>query len=141
MALENLQNLVRINQLKNEPPDQKEFDGMVRSAAIRLRDAKNDALSPDSRFDLAYNGAHSLALAALRWHGYRSDKRYLVFQCLPHTLGLASAKARVFSICHDKRNLAEYEGDLDIDAQLLGELLQLSDELLALVKALGPVKP
>jgi hypothetical protein len=28
---------------------------------------------------------HALALTALRRQGYRSDKRYLVFQCLAHT--------------------------------------------------------
>ena len=39
----------------------------------------------ESRFDLAYNPSHALALANLRWHGYRSDIRYIVFQCLQHT--------------------------------------------------------
>lgn len=29
MVLEKLDNLVKINKLKIEPPDQKEFDGMV----------------------------------------------------------------------------------------------------------------
>jgi hypothetical protein len=45
----------------------------------------------ESRFDLAYNAAHALCLAALRWHGYRPTNRYIVFQGLPHTLGLADA--------------------------------------------------
>ncbi|MDZ4261295.1 MAG: hypothetical protein U1B30_03065 [Pseudomonadota bacterium] len=141
MTRENLKNLAKINQLKAEPPDQREFDGMVRSATVRLIDAKNSTLSRDSRFDLAYNAAHSLALAALRRCGYRSDKRYLVFQCLPHTLGFNAAKTRVFSLCHDKRNLSEYEGYLEIDEQLLEELLLLTQELLDLVKGLGPIKP
>ena len=35
---------------------------------------------------LVYNAAHALCLAALRWHGYRSGNRYIVFQLLPHTL-------------------------------------------------------
>lgn len=139
MTLENLKNLSRINQLKAEPPDQREFDGMVRSAIVRLVDAKNDSLSRDSRFDLAYNAAHSLALAALRWHGYRSDKRYLVFQCLVHTLGFSPAKAKVFSLCHERRNIAEYEGHLEVDDQLIEELIALTDELLQSVTALGPV--
>lgn len=139
MTLENLKNLSRINQLKAEPPDQREFDGMVRSAIVRLVDAKNVSLSRDSRFDLAYNAAHSLALAALRWHGYRSDKRYLVFQCLVHTLGFSSAKAKVFSLCHERRNVGEYEGHLEVDDQLIEELIALTDELLQSVTALGPV--
>lgn len=139
MTLGNLKNLAKINQLKVEPPDQREFDGMVRSATVRLIDAKNSSLSRDSRFDLAYNAAHSLALAALRWHGYRSDKRYLVFQCLVHTLAFLPAKTKVLSLCHERRNLAEYEGHLEIDDQLLDELIVLTDELLNSVTALGPV--
>ena len=86
MALENLENLVRIDQLKAEPPDQAEFNGLVDSAKRRLKDTKIDALSEEGRFSLAYGAAHALALAALRWHGYRSENRYLVFQCLQHTV-------------------------------------------------------
>lgn len=45
-------------------------------------------LAFESRFDLAYNAAHSFALAALRYHGYRTDKRFVVFQVLPCTLNI-----------------------------------------------------
>ena len=47
-----------------------------------------DSLSLDSRFDLAYNAAHAFSLAALRWHGYRSEHRYTVFQCLGESHGI-----------------------------------------------------
>ncbi len=50
MTLTNLENLVKINKLKVEPPDQREFDGMVSSAKRRLQDAKIDSLSEDSQF-------------------------------------------------------------------------------------------
>lgn len=108
-----LDNLVRIGKLKAEPPAQAEFDGLVRSGLVRLRDAENATLSLESRFDLAYNAAHALSLAALRWHGYRSENRYLVFQSLTHTLVLDAAQWRVLDQAHNKRNLAEYEGDVD----------------------------
>jgi hypothetical protein len=58
----------------------------------------------ESRFDLAYNAAHGLCLAALRWHGYRSNYRYIVFQVLPHTLGVEPSVWRVLANCHDVRN-------------------------------------
>ena len=80
-----LDNLVRGGQLKKEPPAQQELDGLIRSGLVRLRDAENATLSLEGRFDLAYNAAHALSLAALRWHGYRSENRYLVFQTLAHT--------------------------------------------------------
>lgn len=140
MTLKKLDNLVKIKKLKKEPPDQNEFNGMVNSAKRRLDDSQIDGLSEDSQFSLAYGAAHALALAAMRWHGYRSDNRYLVFQCLEQTIGLENAKWRVLDKCHKQRNLAEYEGHLEITPQLLQELIEVSKELLTLVEALGPVR-
>lgn len=130
MTLEHLDNLVKIKQLKKEPPDQKEFDGMLASARRRLQDAGVEAVSEDGRFLSAYGAAHALSVAALRWHGYRSDNRYLVFQCLQHTVGLKNAKWRVLDKCHKQRNLAEYEGQLEMTPQLLQELITITKELL-----------
>jgi hypothetical protein len=84
---------------------------------------ENAANSLESRFDLAYNAAHALSLAALRWHGYRPSKRYIVFQVLPHTPGLGPEVWRVLSKCHDIRNVGEYEGDLDVDARIVADLI------------------
>src|SRR6266436_1224977 len=119
MSKEELDNLVRINQLKAEPGSRSEFAGMVKSARTRLADAQNDSLDPDSQFDLAYGAAHRLALAALRRQGYRSENRITVFQTLVHTLGTDSADVQIFLKAHNERNLAEYEGRIDIDAKLL----------------------
>ena len=139
MTLAELDNLVKINKLKVEPPDQKEFDGLVASANRRLKDAMVEGLSDEGRFSLAYGAAHALSLAAMRWHGYRSDNRYLVFQCLQHTIGLDSVKWRVLDQCHRVRNVAEYEGHLEINAQLLKELIEITEELLKMIEAFGPV--
>lgn len=130
MTFEQFANLVRIGQLKQEGPNKLEFEGLVHSGKVRLSDAHNTDLNPESRFDLAYNAAHSLALAALRARGYRSENRYLVFQCLQHTLDLPSHQWRVLDSAHRKRNLAEYEGSIDVDDQLLESLLRVADQLL-----------
>ena len=89
MPHEKLENLVRIRKLKTEAASRDEIAGLVRSGLARLTDSKNATLSQESRFDLAYNAAHALSLAALRAAGYRSENRYLVFQCTQHTLDLA----------------------------------------------------
>lgn len=86
--MKELDNLVKVNQLKLEPADAKEFLGMLRAGDTKLKDSLIDGLSEDSQFFLAYGAAHAFSLAALRWHGYRSESRYLVFQCLQHTLTL-----------------------------------------------------
>src|SRR4029450_1500353 len=84
------------NVLAKEPPDAKEFAGLVRSGLARLKDAENDDNSLDSRFDPPYRSGirrphpqlrheaipgrygHSSDLlprppseAALKWRGYR----------------------------------------------------------------------
>ena len=135
-----LDNLVRTGQLKSEAPAQAELDGLLRSGERRLKDALNIELHIESRFDLAYNAAHALSLAALRWHGYRSENRYLVFQCLTHTLQLPSEQWRVLYQAHRKRNLAEYEGELDVDAELLAALIRVASEVARRVAALGPAR-
>ena len=125
MALTSLDNLVRSGQLKAEPPAQSELDGLIRSGFARLNDAENEAVSLDGRFDLAYNAAHALSLAALRWYGYRSDSRYLVFQTLAHTLKLPAEQWRVLDSAHRKRNFVEYEGVADLDEQFVAAVLRV----------------
>jgi len=138
MAPSSLDNLVRTGQLKSEPAAQAELAGLIRSGLARLQDAENEAVSLDGRFDLAYNAAHALSLAALRWHGYRSDNRYLVFQTLPHTLKLSPEQWRVLDTAHRKRNFVEYEGIADIDEQLVAALIRVTHEIATRVQALGP---
>jgi hypothetical protein len=140
MTSQQLDNLVKTKSLKAEPGSQSEFDGLLRSGRARLIDARNETLAIESRFDLAYNAAHALALAAIRWHGYRSENRYLVFQALEHTLGIAPEVWRVLAMCHDKRNLAEYEGHLEIDDQLIADLIKATVLLLEKVTALGSIQ-
>lgn len=140
MTLEALDNLVKTGSLKAEAPDQKEFDGMLRAARRGLEDASVIGLSEEGRFRLAYGAAHAAALAALRWHGYRSESRYLVFQCLQHTVGLEPEKWRVLDLSHRHRNLAEYEGHLDIPSQLIEELVAVTGEVITRVGLLGRVR-
>ncbi len=109
--------------LKAEAPDAKESAGLVHTGRARLLDARNKSLAVESRFDLAYNAAHALCLAALRRQGYRSSNRYIVFQVLPHTLGLGPEVWRVLDKCHNTRNLSEYEGLLDVDEGLVADLI------------------
>jgi hypothetical protein len=101
MSLPNLDRLVTTGQLHAEPPAADEFAGLLRSGLARLNDGGNAALALESRFDLTYNAAHALCLAALRWHGYRpANKRYIVFQALPDTLGIGPEVWRVLAKAH-----------------------------------------
>ena len=136
MSHPQLDNLVRIGQLKAEPVSEVECQGLLRSGLRRLEDTSLKELSLESRFDLAYNAAHALALAALRYRGYRSESRYLVFQCLQHTIDLPNEQWRILDQSHRKRNLAEYEGDVDVDKQLVEALTRVTREVSKRVKGL-----
>jgi hypothetical protein len=124
MSKKELDNLVRINRLKSEPVSRVEFTGMLSSARTRLVDAQNESLDPDSQFDLAYGAAHRLALAALRHQGYRSENR--------------SADVQIFLKAHNERNLAEYEGRMEIDVGLLADLIRCTKKLEMAVGKLDP---
>jgi len=136
MGLTPLDNLVRIGQLKAEPCNAAEVHRMLTMAQARLVDAKLPSLSAEGRFTSAYNAAHAAALAALRWHGYRSENRFTVFQCLVHTVNWPATKWRVLDAAHQKRNLAEYEGYLEVEESVITELCTLVSLLVVDVEKL-----
>jgi hypothetical protein len=82
--------LDRLADVSAEPPDAGEFAGLKNSGDAFLADARHPQLSLGSRFTLAYDAAYAYSLAALRYRGYRAKNRYIVFQVLPHTLGLGA---------------------------------------------------
>ena len=131
-----LDNLARTGSLTTEAGAEDEIEGLLRSAMRRLGDAERQELSLESRFDLAYYAAHALARAALRFSGYRSESRYLVFQCLQHTVDLPPEQWRVLDQAHRKRNLAEYEGEMDVDEQLVAAMLRVAREVAERVERL-----
>jgi hypothetical protein len=59
-----LANLARIGQLKTEAPDARERAGLLRSATVRLHDARQTTLSIESRFDLGTGNATWLSTRA-----------------------------------------------------------------------------
>lgn len=70
-----------------------------------------------------------MCLAALRTKGYRAANRYTVFQVLPHTLGLGPEVWRVLDLCHNKRNLGEYEGLMEVDERLVKDLITATQKV------------
>ncbi len=63
----------------------------------------------------------------------------IVFQCPTHTLALPNEQWRVLDQAHRKRNLAEYEGDLDVDETLLAALIRVAREVEKRVAMLTPL--
>jgi uncharacterized protein YjbI with pentapeptide repeats len=96
------------------------------------------------KYHPAVNGANldrcSFRYAAFRYRGYRAKNRYIVFQVLPHTLGLGPEVWRVLAKCHDMRNVSEYEGALDVNERIVQDLLDACDAVRAKIETL-PVMP
>lgn len=132
----NLENLVNVGQLKQEPKDQKEFDSLVLASQGRFKDCQNQDLSDGSRFDLAYAAAFGFSLAALRWHGFRPSNRYIVFQSLNQTIDLSTPKIAILGKCHEKRNKSQYEGLYEVESSLLLGLIQILKDLETQVSSL-----
>jgi hypothetical protein len=116
-----LDNLVKIRQLQLEPRNQLECSRLLTLAITHAQDAAVASVSIEGRFLAAYAAGHAAALAALRYHGYRSDNRFIVFQSLSHTLQWSPAQWRLLDVAHKARNLAEYEGYLDVEEQQVVE--------------------
>jgi hypothetical protein len=133
LSLPALDNLVRTGKLKAEPRNDVEVGRLLAMARTRLADARLAGASREGRFTSAYTAAHAASVAALRWHGYRSESRFMVFQCLAHTVGWPAARWRVLDVAHQKRNLAEYEGVLEVEESAIKELCALTAELIAAV--------
>ncbi len=138
MGHEKLDNLVKARQLSSGVATSGEVDSLIQRGLKKLHDSKNGDLDPESRFDLAYNAAHALALAALRHAGYRSEHRYTVFQCTQHTIDLEPEYWRVLDDAHRDRNIAEYEGDIIMDEQLVAAMIRVTDIVAERVQALTP---
>jgi hypothetical protein len=105
--------------------------------APHLADAQKD-LDSDSKFTLIYGAAHRLALAALRREGYRSENHVSVFQTLVHTLATTPADLQIFLKAHNERNLAEYQGRVDVHEKLLANLIRCTKALEVAVGKLAP---
>lgn len=125
--------------LSEEAPDSVEFAGLTQSGLARLADASNQVNSLEGRFDLAYNAAHALCLAALRYRGFRPQNRYIVFQVLPHTLGLGPEVWRILAKAHELRNLGEYEGDLNVDERIVTDMIGACRIVAEKLSALAPL--
>jgi hypothetical protein len=136
MSIAALDNLVKVRQLSLEPRNHDEVRRLLRMAKTHLGDARLAAASLEGRYLSAYAAGHAAGLAALRHHGYRSENRYVVFQSLSHTLDWSPARWRLLDAAHRARNLAEYEGTLEVELSQVSALIETVEALLTDVTAL-----
>jgi len=111
-----------------------------------MQDAKEETISADWRFGIAYNAALKLCTVLLYAEGYRPEKNlahYRTLQALPLVLGTRrKADAEYLDVCRVKRNTVEYDfvgGATDADADELIEFVKaLEADVLVWLKAQHP---
>ena len=141
-----LENLAGTGQLISELTSVEEISGFLIRAEQQLTDARTATLSAASRFSLAYDAAHAIALIALRAHGYRPGRglghRMVVFSTLVHTVALPAAQCAALVRYHTKRNSSEYAGLVNASEAEARDLIELTSSLRDRVSAwLGAHRP
>jgi len=130
-----LENLLKIGQLKEHPPNAAEIQQLLAAAGRNLADAGVTEVSPETRFDAAHKAIMQAALAALMAHGYRPDTarpghHQTVVQALTLTIGLAATRMTVVDTLRRKRNISDYTGE-DIDDSSVDHCRKEAKQLLA----------
>lgn len=116
-------------------PHQTSADEIGRLLAIADRDiadSQTAGLSPEWRFDIAYNAMLQLATAALAASGFqaeRQSKHLRTIETLTFTVGLEAHKVSLLDRCRRKRNTAVYEQIGMISDQEASEMTELAKEL------------
>jgi HEPN domain-containing protein len=111
-----LENLVQIGKLKPHKPTPEEIAKLLVAVRRNLRDAHVDAISSESRFDLAYKAIMQCALVAVLANGFRPSTNEpghhaTVIQSLVKTVGVANDFIVVLDQLRKKRNLSDYSGE------------------------------
>jgi uncharacterized protein (UPF0332 family) len=109
-----------------------EVQHLLRLADRDLADCRNESLSADWRFNIAYNAALQCATAALAAAGYRAAKEahhYRVIQSLRYTLGSDEKLILKLDAFRKKRNISEYDHAGSITKTELNAMTDLAGEL------------
>lgn len=111
-----LDNLVGLSLEKIEM-DEAAVRRLLDAAALSLRDAQLDGLSPEGRFDLAYKAIMQTANAALQANGYRTltskpGHHQTMVQSLARTIGLEHSNVILLDKLRKQRNDIDYTGEV-----------------------------
>jgi hypothetical protein len=119
--------------LREEPTTPEEIQRLLHKASTRLKDSKSEAISRESRFDLAYEAILQLAICALRANGYRPDSRgghhVIALQSLTKTIQYPREKIRLIDEFRRQRAIGLYDGSFDPTKAEIRSLLETGENL------------
>jgi hypothetical protein len=97
-----------------------------------IQQSQTPGLGPEWRFDIAYNAALQLCVAALAASGYqaeRQNKHMRVIECLAFSVGGTVSDAQFLDTCRRKRHAAVYDQVGAVSDQEASEMLALAKRL------------
>lgn len=124
--------------LKPQAPTREQVAKIFGVVERDLEDSKA-ALSPDGRFNIAYNAALQLCAIVLLAEGWKPDKlnaHHRTISALPKILGASrQADADYLDACRAKRNGLEYDAAGKVSLKEAKELREFAAELREIVIA------
>jgi hypothetical protein len=139
-----LENWLRNGFLRKHDPTLAEVQQLLGVVDRELSDASAQGLSPDGKFEHAYNAARLLCMIALHASGYEVGKgsghHHYIINSLEHTLGASQADNTVYlSRCSKQRSQGLYDRAGVVDQKdaddLLATAAQLKADVLAWLRA------
>jgi len=116
---------------------QREIDDLFRIVDRDLKDCEVTRLSPDWRFNIAYNAALQCAKAALATSGYRPTREshhYRLIYSLTYTIKADDKLVIQFDMFRKKRNISDYLRAGEVSDQEVIEMIALAKKLRNRVK-------
>ena len=83
-----LENLVRIGKLARHEVSRDEIARLLAAVKRNLKDARNEDISPESRFDLAYKAVAAEALTTDQWSGLVEEIVRTTYGVIPANAGI-----------------------------------------------------
>lgn len=119
--------------LQREASDATEIRRLRQKIEAKLADARNEQISLDSRFDLAYEALLQLGLTALRANGLRPDSRgghhVVALQTLDTTILYPREKLRLLDRFRRQRAAGLYDGSFEPSEAEVKSLLDAVSEI------------
>ncbi|MBD1401263.1 hypothetical protein [Pelovirga terrestris] len=123
--------------LEHEPSRKPEIQRLLEKIATKLTDSRNQTVSLETRFDIAYEALLQIGLVALRSHHLRPNSRgghhVIALQTLPLTIGYPREKLRLLEEFRKQRAAGLYDGSFTPSESELNELIAVVSELQSLL--------
>lgn len=128
-----LDNLLKIGQLKEHPPDKAEIQRLLQATQRNIADSQVQAVSAETRFDAAHKAIMQSSLAAMMANGFRPDTNrpghhMTVLQSLPKTIELNPDRMAILDALRRKRNLSDYSSE-DVDTVSVAKCTEEAERL------------